>query len=86
MPIEPLTQQQSWVRGRKAFLPSPATKIVFPVGFAGQGALYKNPTILLDGAKPLSNKSNNEFDKLIIRQTRSLLFFFQDQIYLMILK
>jgi hypothetical protein len=24
MPIEPLTQQQSWVRGRKAFLPSPS--------------------------------------------------------------
>jgi hypothetical protein len=24
MPIEPLTQQQSWVRGKRAFLSSPA--------------------------------------------------------------
>jgi hypothetical protein len=28
MPIGPLTQQQSWVRGRKAFLPSPSLGII----------------------------------------------------------
>jgi hypothetical protein len=31
MPIEPLTQQQSWVRGRKAFLPSLSFGITFGI-------------------------------------------------------
>jgi len=43
---------------------------IFWAGFAGQGVLNKVPTVWLDGRHP--NKSNYQFDKLTIWQTRFL--------------